>query len=1082
MANQDIDYIVKDFDSAVDAMINFATVNFGAGTSANRLWTDFNSDSFSRNWLEIVAYMADLFFFYFDVQATQAYLQTSTVRSAVEDIAAQFGFTPATATSSSGTVTFTTSAAGTIPRGFRVRASNGTNYFLTSNVVASAAGNFSGSVLQGIIKNEQFSAVGLQNEEFNVIGPKVIRDLTNANPADISPKVVVNGNEYFLASTFIRNNGTDADPVKDSLGAIIGGGGRIFTLGERANGTPFIRFGDGIFGRKLLPGELVTVTYRTEAGTSGNIGKQTLTALVDNLSFVTSVVNPSAFSGGTDEQSIEQLRELIPASLRTLDRAVAESDYSDILKATFTEVASASTERNTTDLGIDLNIYVVPAGSGITNITDNVPLKNKLTDFIERRKMVTIQFAILDAFGIDVLLGLRVFVEDSASKTTVRTAIDTALSNYFNLSSGGPDGSGMDFSEEILTEDLTNILDTISGIKRFEFTRHTYRPRVAQNIQGLTTTYRNSAVEIFPNVSESEWLLAASGTDSFKCFKKLNGTATNLSIDSITDNELNLSVKTGTASSLSNRVLLDNAQVFIANQYASGDFYLVDSSGNIWDIEENTSNTIKTSITAVNDASISVVASGDYKIVTKLQGKELIFNESIFFIQYNSDKTIFSIGSQFSNIGTIGDKFQISSEQTNVGTLGIAADLINYDSGTQTILLNNSPDLSSVDDTWNLIDNEGQVFNIVSVDDVGLASVFYDNVNQDSSSILEDSGTDVQLAQGFKVLSSNIYSVVSLYLKRSGGVTGFLTAKIVEDDGFGLPDLGNTVAISTPLNISSIAIVDTFSSATEIPSTGFEKTLFTFITPPNLTSGTQYHLVIAGDASYAASQEDGLKTYDNSLSVTYAYNISSGILSYTSSVDLSTVSPGDYFRDGTGTLFLIESVNDDMDEVLLNTGLSINTTINADSGTIYRRNNIFVSVDGSSPTYADGEASTFDGSVWTNFGTTSALPFTVEGPKSIVIDSTLTPSLGSEATISKRYYDDESEISLILGLSNGFVTYASDVNATGKGTVGVVANKKVDTFVFRTSKYVDDITNLRANEIPEYSTTNLSMEIVGGID
>ena len=65
--NLDIDYIVADFNSATDAIINFATVNYGSGTSANRLWTDFSTDSFSRNWLEVLAYMSDVFFFYFDM-------------------------------------------------------------------------------------------------------------------------------------------------------------------------------------------------------------------------------------------------------------------------------------------------------------------------------------------------------------------------------------------------------------------------------------------------------------------------------------------------------------------------------------------------------------------------------------------------------------------------------------------------------------------------------------------------------------------------------------------------------------------------------------------------------------------------------------------------------------------------------------------------------------------------------------------------------------------------------------------------------------------------------------------------------
>src|SRR5690606_13143164 len=143
--NIDIDYIQRDFSSTVDAIINFANVNVGPGTSSNRLWTNFNADSFSRNWLEIVAFVADVFFFYFDQQSTQAYLQTATIRSAVRDIAKQFGFQPATASSASGNVTFTFTGAGTLNRGFRVSSASGVQFFLTNAITAGAAGEFTGT-------------------------------------------------------------------------------------------------------------------------------------------------------------------------------------------------------------------------------------------------------------------------------------------------------------------------------------------------------------------------------------------------------------------------------------------------------------------------------------------------------------------------------------------------------------------------------------------------------------------------------------------------------------------------------------------------------------------------------------------------------------------------------------------------------------------------------------------------------------------------------------------------------------------------------------------------------------------------
>lgn len=1168
--NTDVDYIQKDFNSVVDAIINFANVNYGPGTSANRLWTTFNADSFSRNWLEIVAFVSDVFFFYFDNQATQAYLQTASVRSAVKDIAKQFGFTPASATSSSGTAQFIVTGPGTISRGYRVMASNGAEFFLTSDVVAIAAGAVSGSVLQGVVTTENFSSQGLQSEEFDLQALNVIRDLENLNPLDISPQVTVNGNEYTLVSSFIKHNGTDTDAVIDSLGNVIGGGGRVFTLEERPNGTPYIKFGDGVFGRKLNPGENVQIIYRTGGGSVGNIAKQTLNTLISVNPIVSSVTNNADFSGGADEQSIEQLRQLIPASLRTLERAVSEQDYSDLLIANFSEVFTASTEANTEDPGIDLNIYVVPQGSGITNISDNILLRNRLSNFIDRRKMVTIQFQILDAFGIDTLFTFEIFISDTASKTVVSNSIRTAIKNFFNLSSGGSDGAGVKFAEPILIKDINNIIEAIPGVERFEIKRLTYRPRVDKKIVGLLTEYQNSDVTIYPNVEEREWLLAASGTqaesagtvlfsntgligftytsltgllqysfpidlegiapgdqfrdgagtdftilgvnlsgsylylstgltinntvstanhgsirngnttyEGFKCFKKIRANATNLSVDSITDNNLDLSVLSGTGAAIGARILLDNVNVFIPNQYATGDFYLVDAASNIWEIVSNDSNTLKTSISAVNDASVVTVTSGDYKIVSKMTGQQIVFQGSIFNIQYNSDSTLFSIGGQFSQIGTIGDDFAISTLQTNIGNLGVAVDLISYSNITNEIRLNSSPALAGVSSDYVLIDSSGQIFNIVGVDNTSKPSVFYDDINQNSTYVLQDSGLGSIIAQGFKVSTTDIYAVVSFNLKREGNIVGNLTAKIVADDGTGLPDLLTIIATSDPLSVS------------QIPTAGFDKVLFSFNTPPALTSGTQYHLVLSSDAGYSAAEQSGVVAFDNTGLVTFTYSSISGIVTYSSAVNLSNVQPGHYFSDSGGTLFQILAVSDTSDEITIATGQTVNTTAPSLSshGSVIIYDRVLVGKDSSTPSYTDGEFSRYDGVSWSNStlgpspsGTDEDLIFSVEGTKTITIDSNLIPVLGTGATISTRYYDDQNEISLVLGISNSTITSASDANALGKGTVASVPNRPVDAFVFRTSRYSDDIVNLRLNEIPEVQDSDINIQIFGGVD
>lgn len=1168
--NIDIDYIQRDFSSTVDAIINFANVNYGPGTSANRLWTNFNADSFSRNWLEIVAFVSDVFFFYFDNQSTQSYLQTATVLSSVKDIAKQFGFTPKSATSASGVATIVATGAGTIPRGTIFEATNGSQFFVTQNTVIPLAGSYSVPVLQGNIVSEQFTAEGLQNEEFDLIGPNVVLDSDNLNPLDISPQITVGGNSYKLVSSFIRFNGSDSAPVADTLGNLIGGGGRVFVLDERPDGTPYIKFGDGIFGRKLAAGELITISYRSGGGSAGNIPEQTLTKVVSTSPIISSVTNNADFSGGADAQTIEQLRELIPASLRTLDRAVAEQDYSDLLVSTFSEVFAASTEANLEDPGIDLNIYVVPQGVGITKISDNILLRNKLQNYIDRRKMVTIQFQILDAYGVDALVSFEVFISDTTSKSTVTTAIKTALQDFFNLSTGGTDGGGIGFATPILLKDIANLVEGIVGVERFEIKRLTYRPRVDEKVVGLITDYNISQVQVYPKVEEREWLLAAaglqnevagtvlfsntgligftynsstgliaytftvdldgvapgdlfrdgSGTDftilavdvpgsklylttgltinntvttanhgsvrngntsyeSYKVYKKILAKATNLSVDSITDNDLDLSVLSGTATGISARVLLDNVNVFVKNEYATGEYYLVDSAGNIWDIVENSSNTIKTSISAINDASVVVVASGTYKIVKNLTGKQVIFQNNIFNIQYNSENTLFSIGAQFSQIGTIGDAFSVSLVQTTKGNLGVAADLLSYNNLTGVVRLNSAPNLVGVSSEHVLIDSSGQVFNIVGIDNIAKPSVFYDQINIDSQFTLQGSGIGQDIAQGFKVTDTDVYAVVSLFLRRYGNIVGNLTAKIVNDDGGGLPDLGSPVAVSDPISVSSIS---------DITST---KTLFSFATPPTLTAGTQYHLVLSSDAAYQAGETDGVKSFDNTGLVNFTYNSLSGVVAYASAVNLSSVQPGHYFSDSSGNLFQILAVDDANDELTLAAALTVDSSVPtiSDDGAVIVYDKVEVGIDSSAPSYADGEFSRFDSALWSNStlgpspsGTPQAAAFSVEGTKSITIDSNLTPVMGTGATISTRYYDDENQISLIVGNSAGSITSATDVNALGKGTVASVPNRPVDTFVFRSSRYADDIVNLRLNEIPEIASDDIIIQIYGGVD
>jgi hypothetical protein len=281
-----IDYVSADFDSIVDALINYASQNYGEDTAGNRQWSDFNADDFSRTWLELVAYVSDLIFYYLDVQATQSNLETTTIRSVALNLAKQFGYVVPTPTSSSGLAQFTLSASQTIPIGFRLASNNGSQFYVVSSTPAVGSTTLQPliQVIQGEQKSESFTGIGVQNEQFVLSFSPLVIDKINTAPAALSPVVLVNGNTYTLVDTFINSLPTD----------------KHFRVQQTTDGRSVLLFGDDIFGKRINPNDNISVTYRVGGGSLGNIAANTLTSLVDSSTTITSVTNPSSFSGGSD--------------------------------------------------------------------------------------------------------------------------------------------------------------------------------------------------------------------------------------------------------------------------------------------------------------------------------------------------------------------------------------------------------------------------------------------------------------------------------------------------------------------------------------------------------------------------------------------------------------------------------------------------------------------------------------------------------------------------------------------------------------------------------------------------------------
>lgn len=113
---------------------------------------------------------------------------------------------------------------------------------------------------------------------------------------------------------------------------------KVYRLRENPDGAWVVKFGDGTNGKIPTSSSEVVLTYRVGGTLSGNIGAGSLTRNRSGLTRIKNLRNPRAATGwevkeGTTDASLDELRDKVPASLRTLGRATTPEDHEDLAVA-----------------------------------------------------------------------------------------------------------------------------------------------------------------------------------------------------------------------------------------------------------------------------------------------------------------------------------------------------------------------------------------------------------------------------------------------------------------------------------------------------------------------------------------------------------------------------------------------------------------------------------------------------------------------------------------------------------------------------------------------------------------------------
>lgn len=275
--------------------------------------------------------------------------------------------------------------------------------------------------VEGITRLDNFTGTGESNQSYALNFFPVIFD---------SVLLDVDGSRWERVDYF-----TDSNPRKE------------YRVEFDSNYSAFIIFGDNKTGMIPTSGAAIVATYRNGGGTRGSIISGAVNTYqnfpVDGLDIDVAVnfVNYTQGNNGYDGDTIEDIRNKLPAYVKTQDRIVSGEDYKlfvDYFTTDFNGQVGKSTIalRNSGCASNIVDVYVLAKDgtNGLQLPSDQ--LKYQLSAAIDLKKMIGTYVCIRNGtiIEVDVVLDLTVSKFYRKHKEEIQSRVLGRLNDFFMLS------------------------------------------------------------------------------------------------------------------------------------------------------------------------------------------------------------------------------------------------------------------------------------------------------------------------------------------------------------------------------------------------------------------------------------------------------------------------------------------------------------------------------------------------------------------------------------------------------------------------------------------------------------------------
>ncbi len=419
-------------------------------------WTDFNPSDPGITLLDMTAWVSDVLHYYIDRMAGESYLDTAITPEAVTALTRLIDYTPSGPSPAVVTLVITVPSTATATSDYTIpagtRATTGVVEFETDRDLTIPVGATAGSV--SATQGQTIGSAAPSGESVGISDglPFQVMSLTKTPAISSTVRVFVDEassgtwTEWSLVDTFV-----------DSLAA-----DRVYKLSREPDGVVAIEFGDGVTGAVLPFGAPVQVAYRIGGGESGNVGAGTVKTFVSSLpgGVSATVSNAQSAAGGSNGQTIAQVKQDAPKALRALHRAVSLDDYRSLAVNVAGVQAAASRWNNTRQL-VEV---AVASGSGL--VSDLV--KENVRAELDAKDGVGLGLDMIDPTLVLINITGTVVVRDTASRSAVQALLDAALDAFFTIGQADEESN---FDRDVFESDITALIDNLDGVDHLDVIR-----------------------------------------------------------------------------------------------------------------------------------------------------------------------------------------------------------------------------------------------------------------------------------------------------------------------------------------------------------------------------------------------------------------------------------------------------------------------------------------------------------------------------------------------------------------------------------------------------------------------------------